>query len=58
MFEIAAAMLLAGAAVAVQAILVTGLLVLMAFRIEARPAVPAAHIPGTGTSPDREGHTS
>lgn len=55
MFEIAAAMLLAGAAVAVQAILATFLLVWLAFTIEPRPA---AHMPGTGTSPNQEGHSS
>lgn len=54
MFEIAAALLLAGASVAVQAILVLGLLVLLAFWIDVREVAPAAHIPGTATS-NREG---
>lgn len=56
MFEVAAAMLLAGAGVAALAVLATGLLVLLAFTIEGQSAAPAAHIPGTGTS-NREGNT-
>lgn len=56
MFEVAAAMLLAGAGVAALAVLATGLLVLLAFAIEGQTDSTAAHIPGTGTS-TREGHT-
>lgn len=56
MFEIAAAMLLAGVSVAAQAFLVLLLLVLLAFWIDGRTSTSAAHIPGTAPSTGRAPH--
>lgn len=58
MFEVAAAMLMAGAAVAIMVIAIIALLVLLAFHVDRRKkTVRAAHLPGTGTTL-QEGHSS